>query len=345
VFKLTHKSSGFVFNPLYSFLGGDDGAGTRSGVTFGSDGSLFGATIAGGGGSGCSFGYPGCGTVFNLRPPATACKSALCPWTETVLHRFSISDGDHPYGDLISDGSNLYGITYKGGTSNDDCGGTIYKMTPSSDGWTESVLYSFTGEDDGCQPHFLTGDHGNLYTTAIFVGAHNGGTFFELMAAGSSWNPTILYAFSDPYYPVGSVIFDNLGDAFGTTISAGTGEGGTIFELTPGGGLSVLYNFSGPPQGCGPQANLAMDNLGNLYGTTLCDGAYQKGSVFKLTPSNGGNWTETDLYSFSGGSDGAYPFSSVVFDADSNLYGTASQGGNLNCNPPSGCGVVWKITP
>ena len=85
-----------------------------------------------------------------------------------------------------------------------------------------------------------------------------------------------------------------------------------------------------------------MDASGNIYGTTYFGGAHGGGSVFKLTPSASG-WTSTDLYSFGGGSDGKYPVSNVVIDAQGNLYGTASNGGSGAC--AHGCGVVWEITP
>src|SRR5271166_1623673 len=120
VFRLSKRGSGWVLNPLYLFLGGSDGATPYARVVFGPDGSLYGTTYDGGG-DGCS-GY-GCGTVFNLKPPATACKTALCPWTETVLYRFTGgSDGGEPsYGDLVFDqAGNLYGTTYYGGDTNCD---------------------------------------------------------------------------------------------------------------------------------------------------------------------------------------------------------------------------------
>ncbi len=81
-----------------------------------------------------------------------------------------------------------------------------------------------------------------------------------------------------------------------------------------------------------------MDGAGNLYGTTGCDGLYESGNVFKLTPSKGG-WTYTSLHDFTGGSDGGSPFSNVIFDAVGNLYGTAYAGGS------HGVGVVWEIMP
>src|SRR5258708_309809 len=103
----------------------------------------------------------------------------------------------------------------------------------------------------------------------------------------------------------------------------------------------VLYNFSSYPHGEKPQANLIADTAGNLYGTTYAGGAYQVGTVFKLTRGAKG-WTQTVLYSFKGGSDGEYPESSLVFDAAGNLYGTTASGGTCN-GINVGCGTVFKL--
>src|ERR1035438_2492489 len=106
VFKLSREGSGWVFTTLYTFSG-PDGARPMARVIIGPDGSLYGTTSSGGTGP-CSYGSaPGCGTVFNLRPPAAACKSALCPWTETVLYSFQgFTDGAEPtFGDLVFDGA------------------------------------------------------------------------------------------------------------------------------------------------------------------------------------------------------------------------------------------------
>jgi hypothetical protein len=92
-----------------------------------------------------------------------------------------------------------------------------------------------------------------------------------------------------------------------------------------------------------------MDAAGNLYGTTIadpgndCDGGYGCGTVFKLSPNSDGTWSNTFLYEFTGGSDGANPYSNVVFDASGNMYGTASAAGGSGHG--SGYGVVWEITP
>jgi uncharacterized repeat protein (TIGR03803 family) len=88
-----------------------------------------------------------------------------------------------------------------------------------------------------------------------------------------------------------------------------------------------------------------VDSAGkNLYGTTNCDGEYGRGNVFQLT-NMGGTWVYNSLHDFTGGSDGAFPESNVTIDANGNLYGTTSFGGDSTCNPGQGCGVIWTITP
>ncbi len=341
VFKLARKGSGWVLSPLYSFAGRPDASSPIARVVFGPNGSLYGTTEFGGRNCGI-----GCGTVFNLKPPAVACRTALCAWTETMLYRFGgSSDGANPgYGDLIFDqAGNIYGTTYFGGSN---AQGVVYKLTPSNGNWTESAIYLFTGSGDGGNPYsgVIFDNAGNLFGTTYTGGAHGYGTVFELTPSGSGWTENTLYAFqsaSDGGSPFGGLVFDNAGNLYGATSSGGSGSGGTVYQLTPSNGnwtFSVLYSFTGSAYQPGPYDSLTIDAAGNLYGTTTKDGAYGAGSVFKLTPANGG-WTETDLYDFTGGSDGAIPYGSVLMDANGNLYGTASKGG------ANGYGVIWEITP
>jgi uncharacterized repeat protein (TIGR03803 family) len=337
-FKLSKKGSGWVFTPLYSFQGPPDGATPEARVIFGPGGSLYGTTYFGGG---------GVGTVFSLKPYPTACKTALCGWQGTVLYSFTGgNDGRNPaLGDLIFDqAGNLYGTTSDGGAYGY---GTAFELVPSQGGWTEKILYSFTGGNDGSQPFagLIFDNAGNLYGTTVYGGTYGWGTVYELTPSGSHWKVNVLYAFqgeNDGGYPFGGLIFDQSGNLYGDTWSAGQDNGGTVFELAPSNGswtYSVIYNFDGSGM-YGSAASLVMDGAGNLYGTTLNDGhgPYGSGNVFKLTPSGGG-WTYTSLYDFTGGSDGAEPISNVIFDANGNLYGTTYYGG-VNNN-----GVVWEITP
>src|SRR5208337_475040 len=191
VFGLSKKGSNWILNPLYTFAGGNDGAVPYARVIFGPDGSLYGTTYNGGGGGDS-------GTVFNLKPYPTACKTALCGWQETVLYRFSGgSDGANPGGgDLIFDqAGNLYGTTVNGGAYG---AGTVFELMPFQGGWTESVLHSFSGTDGAFPSAGLIFDkNGNLYSTTVGGGStpYGCGTVFKLTASGSGWRENVLYNF------------------------------------------------------------------------------------------------------------------------------------------------------
>ena len=350
VYKLKPSGSSYILSPLYEFGGGSDGANPVAGVVFGPNGSLYGTTYAGGGGS-CG----GCGTVYNLRPPATACKTAICYWTETQLHIFGNgTDGYDPEGDLTFDhAGNIYGTTKWGGNvscQGNGCG-TVYELSLSGSNWIESILHNFSGApNDGYQPEHgvILDSAGNLDGTTYYGG--NGscglgcGTIFQLAPSGSGWTENILANLppssnSDAVYLAAGLIMDPSGDLYTVTEFEPA-----VLELTPSGSgwtLMVLYTIPDPAF-CGADGNLVRDSEGNLYGTTYCGIGF--GNVFKLTPTPEPPWTYTDLHDFTGGSDGSYPEGDLSMDSNGNLYGTASKGGNLNDCEGAGCGVVWEIT-
>ena len=101
--------------------------------------------------------------------------------------------------------------------------------------------------------------------------------------------------------PFGNLIFDSAGNLYGTTFAGGTYGKGTVFELSPYGTETVLYNFGSGADGQNPYAGLIFDSSGNLYGTTVNGGAYGGGTAFELSPNGAGGWTETGLYSFGNG--------------------------------------------
>jgi uncharacterized repeat protein (TIGR03803 family) len=355
-YQLQHKGSDWVLNPLYLFHG-PDGCHPSARVVFGPDGVLYGTTYFGG--------LDGQGTAFNLRYPPSVCTTALCPWQARVMYTFGANAHLPGNGDAVFDAAgNIYNTTTEGGDGPQCFGGgcdslyqcfgvgcgAVYELTPSGSGWAEKVVHSFNrAGGDGADP--VAGviiDHaGNLYGTTLSGGnlnchAPDGcGVIYQLTPSGSGWVENILYTFqdgSDGANPNGGLILDQSGNLYGTTNQGGTGQGGTVFELSPtqeGWTFQLLYSLSGLG---GPNAPLTMDAAGNLYGTTGRDGTYGWGNVFKLTSSNFG-WTYTSLHDFTGGSDGLDPFSNVIFDANGNLYGTASQGGAY------GGGVAWEITP
>ena len=281
VYKLQHRGSGWTLNILYSFTGGSDGANPVARVIFGPNGSLYGTTLEGGVGS---------GTVFNLRPFPTFCKTVICSWMETVLFSFHGDDGASPDGDLVFDQArNLYGTTSSGGHFGD---GVVYQVTPSG---VESVVHLFVSGDDGALPYGgVIFDSGKLYGIT-FVGGPGGlGTVYELTSMEGGWTERIIASFQDDGNgdKPRTGLFDQSGNLYGATVETEAGGGGTVFELTPSDGgwtLNTLYFLPVGPlnQQCGPLGPLTVRGPGNLYGTTYCNGAYGFGNVFKLTNVGG----------------------------------------------------------
>lgn len=330
-FQMRKVNGSWIFNSINIF----DGQ-TQSRVMFGPEGLLYGTSpnnIAG-----LPYGY-----IYSLGPGVNACTVALCFWNEITIYGFTGgADGGVPrYGDLIFDASNnMYGTTSQGGDSNND--GVVYEATRSGSSWTEHAIYTFGGEPDGSHPFngVIFDTSNNLYGTTTAGGSSGNGMVFELTQSGGNWSETPIYNFtggSDGGYPVSGLIFDSQGNLYGATASGGSGGGGTVFELSPNGGswnFNLLYSFSGTSK-CGPWGSLNFDAQGNLWGTTLCDGATGNGNVFELTA---GSWTYNSIYDFTNGNDGAQPYARVVFGADGTAYGTASVGGGHNA------GTVWQIT-
>jgi uncharacterized repeat protein (TIGR03803 family) len=366
---------------LYSFQGGTDGLGPVGRIVLDKQGNLYGATA-----NGASATCPGvgsCGTVYELSPPG---KNGD-PWKETILHVFKglqFGDGAIPEGGLVMDAAgNLYGTTAYDGTGQCKLGGlvgcgTVYEMSPPPQpggAWTETVLYSFQGGNDG---YFPWGDlvfdkSGNLYGATSFGGGKgtncgdpiypNCGTIFELsppQQKGGAWTEKVLYSFQglepwsvqgDGSEPNGGLALDEAGNIYGTTNLGGTSASaacnpsgcGTVLELTApsvnGGAWTekVLHRFlAQPSDGAGPNGNLLLVN-GSLYGTTRGGGSHQAGVVYELEPGDNGNWTETFVHIFSDGSDGAGP-SSLIQGLGGTFYGTAD--GSFSRG-----GIIFQLQP
>jgi uncharacterized repeat protein (TIGR03803 family) len=269
---------------------------------------------------------------------------------EKVLYAFSGgSDGGTPLAGLILDkAGNLYGTTWLGGALS---AGTVFQLTRTAGHWTENVLYSFTGGQDGGNP---TGDLifdsvGNLYGTTELGGKHNAGTVFTLVPnSGGGWSESVLHSFDGAYGGAGphaGLVFDGIGNLYGTASSGGEWDAGIVFQLSPGSNgqwnSKILYNFKGGRDGAGPYGAVAFDAEGNVYGTTQNGGTSQNaGVVFELTRSSSGHWKEAILHRFTGGKDGGYPYTvRLLIDSSGNLYGTASGGGTYQR------GIVFKLAP
>jgi uncharacterized repeat protein (TIGR03803 family) len=267
---------------LYAFKGGGDGLAPGMGdLVFDQAGALYGTT--GYGGSDCY-----CGTVYMLTPGGGS-------WTESVLHRFTYSEGRNPVGGVIfNQAGNLYGTA-----SVDVRGdGSVFQLSPSGGGWTITTIHVFRGLSDGGHPisGLISDDLGNFYGTTSNDGPNGGGTVFELTPSGGGWAYRVLYSFTAHGFgsagPHGNLLIDGAGNLYGTTIATGIHNAGTVFKLTPSGGgwtYTLLHEFTGGSDGSWPVDGLTMDARGNLYGTASGGGAssncYQGcGVVFEITP-------------------------------------------------------------
>ena len=172
--------------------------------------------------------------------------------------------------------------------------GIIYKLTLSGRGqWTESIIYSFTGGNDGSAAYggVVFDRVGNLYGTTYSGSTYNCGAVFRLAPSGSGWTESTLHVFNpnagDGCNPVAGLTIDMVGDLYGTTSNGGVQNGGTVFEVVPQPNgtwtETVLYALSSGLGYAGPSGAVTLDASGNLYGTTYGGGAYGLGAVFKLT--------------------------------------------------------------
>jgi uncharacterized repeat protein (TIGR03803 family) len=307
-----------------------DGALPSANLTPDKAGNLY-STVVYGGPIGCN--GNGCGGIFKLNNHNTV----------TLLYSFTgttdiVNTGSNPIAGLIRDGSdNFYGVTSTGGShvlceGQPGCG-TIFKLEATG---KLRVLYVFRGGRDGANPRSpLIADHaGNLYGTASEAGRFDVGTVFKLDTKGRF---SVIHTFTgtngDGRFPFGGLVRDAAGNLYGTTITGGAHNSGTVYKLDRSGAETILHAFTGGSDGEFPWASLVIDKQGNLFGTTAFGGAHDDGTVFELDASG----KETVLHSFVSATDGDAVIAPVILDPAGNLYGTAEEGG------PHGDGTVFEI--
>jgi len=328
-----------TYTVLHRFKGSPtDGAYPFGPLTGDSAGNLYGTTGSGGASN--------AGVVFKLAKAG-----------EILLYSFTGGeDGKDPNGVIRDLAGNLYGATYAGGASGY---GAVFELDRTG---TETVLYSFRGGADGALPNggMVQDPAGNLYGTTVsgglflcsgYGGSGGGpcGVVFKVDTAGTE---EVLYSFTggaDGWEPSAGPIGDSAGNLYGTDYINYGVCCGVVYKLDDTGKFTVLYTFLGGADGANPAASLIRDSAGNFYGTTVhggidgddCSIPFQTGCgvVFKLDTTG----TETVLYSFTGGADGANPSAGLIRDAAGNLYGTTPNGGIFNSTCTAGCGVVFKL--
>lgn len=281
VFELIPQSNGtWKEKILYNFQNnGVDGTAPIESLVQDKSGNLYGVTYTGG--------TSNRGTVYQLQPKSGGV------WSENILHSFSYNgktnfDGSNPEASLtINAAGQLFGTTTQGGAHNY---GTVFELVRNGGGWAEKIIHSFDfNGTDGISPlSGVTFDaSGDMYGITNAGGAFNAGSLYELVAeSGGAYSESILLSFdsNDGSLPYGNVIFDASGNLYGTATAGGSSGNGVLFELTPDGGSwneTILYAF--PTGGYNPDGNIALDPVGNIYGTTQFGGSAHDGVVFEVS--------------------------------------------------------------
>jgi uncharacterized repeat protein (TIGR03803 family) len=332
-----------TYTVLHTFTG-RDGTSLTSGVTMDRGGNLYGtASLGGHTGGNC---FSGCGTVYKL-------TNRNSNWSFTPLYLFSYTDGSQPQGRVVfgPDGK-LYGTTTFGGAFGN---GVVFSLQPpptacptTSCLWKETVLYSFSGGADGQNPgngDLAFDQAGNIYGTTTNGGNNSVGTVYKLSSAHGIWTETVLYSFgagpNDGQYPYAGVVLDSAGTLYGTTFAGGF-FGGTVYELSPVGSgwtENILHSFGLGSDGYQAYGGLIFDRAGNLYGVTSIGGDHGGGSVYELSPSNGG-WAFNVLF---GNSAYQGPMCTPAMNLAGELFGTIYSGGQevFRLTPSNG---QWNLT-
>jgi len=277
--------------------------------------------------------------------------AAATATTTNVIFSFSEDDGEYADTDLeTDDAGNIYGTTVLGG---DFASGTVFKLSPTLNGWVQTVLYSFTSGADGGEPYKgVTLDReGNLYGTEVAGGSGSCeggcGVVYKLTNSGGTWTQTVIHAFTggnDGSGPGARVTVDPNGNVYGMTPTGGAYGLGTIYKIhhEPNGTwtFSVIHAFTGGADGATGSAGRMILRNGHLYGAATAGGIYGSGVIFELTPRRGPQeWAFRRIYSFRGQPDGSFPYGALLFDGSGNIYGTTYYGG------ANGIGAVYKLSP
>ncbi|HTW31215.1 MAG TPA: choice-of-anchor tandem repeat GloVer-containing protein [Candidatus Sulfotelmatobacter sp.] len=284
VFKLSPASDGSWTETILHNFQGYDGWQSYGALTWDSKGNLYGTTANGG--------LYDAGTVYELSPKGAS-------WTLKTLYNFAGgSDSSVPWNAVIFDAKgNLYGTASQGGGSSSACPygcGTVFELSPSESGWTETILHNFTTDaSDGNYPSqaLVFDSAGNLYgTTSQGGGTLGSGIVFQLTPGSDGWTENVLHNFNDSSTdgigPSSTLLFDASGNLYGTTLVGGTHGEGIVFQLAPDSGAwteNILHNFKRDNDGNWP-TGLAMAPDGNLFGSTGFGGHYGDGTVFEVTP-------------------------------------------------------------
>lgn len=335
VFEITPSGT---LTAVYSFCSQPnctDGIDPYAGLVQATNGKLYGTTAFGG--TNC-VSDDGCGTIFVITLSGTL----------TALYSFcsqtNCSDGKYPYAGLVQAANgDLYGTTSGGGA---DAAGTVFEVTPAG---MLITLYDFCSQancTDGAYPYtgLVQATNGNLYGTTSGGGTNGYGTVFQITPAGML---TTLYSFCVDGYPCAdgqnpsSLVQALNGNFYGTTYEGGILGFGTVFEISPNGTLTTLYNFCSQPacaDGDFPEAPLIQATDENFYGTTSTAGGNDDGGTIFGMVAAGKLATLHSFCSLPSCPDGRAPQAALLQDTNGKFYGTTSGGG------ANGDGTVFSMS-
>lgn len=355
---------------------GEDGAQPSYGLVSDSSGNYYGVTDEGGGGQGALFGLTpngdgsmaynflggfGGGPTFitidnqgNLYVIANDAYGAVVElskgtsgnWIESNFYGFTGGlDGRNPTMIVPDNAGNVYGSTTE-----------LFELQAADEQWLFDPLSPASADA------ILMDKNGDFYGTSLYNGIGNNGVFVKLHKGKNGWGEKVIHYFqggaNDGSYPIGTLTFGPDGAIYGVTAwshqQAGSLCCGGVYKITKSGEITWLYAFTGGADGSNPSTGVVFDKRGNLYGVTGDGGNFSSqycagqgcGVVYKLTPPAGnqnGPWTESVLYSFSGGTDGYLPVGPLVLDSAGNIYGVTAGGGDGY--GIGGDGVAYELTP
>jgi uncharacterized repeat protein (TIGR03803 family) len=328
IYRLSPNGSQWTYTELYQFHG--NSAPYPSNLILDAAGNLYGELGEGGPNE--------AGLVFELTPTPSG------PWIFTALYAFTGgADGNFPNSGLVLNATgDLFGTTMSGGQGGQTDGGTVFELWRNDGRWTETVIWNFTTSSTvGYHPYGTVAFDaaGNIYGV---TGAPAQGAVYKLTKSSSGWVGNPIYAFTggaDGDDPFDTPTLDTQGNLYGTTISAGTFGGGTVYQLSPNvDGSYAFHTVHSFQFGWDSDYSVILDKAGDVFGVSN-SGAGYGGQVYELSPSAEG-WSYAVLHSFYSGIRNPQ---TLMLDPAGDLFGVAFSGGASGCQVDGGCGGAFEL--
>ncbi len=301
------------------FIGANNGRDPVGSLTLASNNKLYGMTFYGG--------IHGKGVMFEFNPINSV-------FTKKIDFN-GTNNGGYPNGSLtqLSNG-NLYGITYRGGTSN---GGTVFEYNALTNVFIKKMDFDFFTNGNYPKGRLLQGNNGKLYGMAEY-GSSIYGMLFEYDTLTASITNIVEFDSIKGRYPSGALVQTTNGKLYGMTSDGGASNSLGIlleYDITNDSIVKKL-DFDGPNLGSRPMGDLVLASNGKLYGMTSAGGYHSYGVIFELDTSN---YVYTKIIDFDDANTGREPLGNLIQATNGKLYGMTRYGGS------SGHGVIFEYNP